>query len=77
MGSSRSLPLGLAERACQLRSVGGQGQGMPRLGLYLQGLEEVQGVRLVGRDEAEGSIGERCPRVGPKEVQEGYRTGEA
>lgn len=30
---------------------------MPKLGLYLQGLKEVQGIRTVAGDEAEGGIG--------------------
>lgn len=59
--------------------VGGQGWGMPKLGLYLQGLEEVQGIRTAAaaRDEAESGIGQRCPRVGPKEAQEGPSEREA
>lgn len=65
------LPIGLGPReSCQLRSMGGQGPEMPKLGLYLQGLEEVQGIRTAARDEAEGGIGQCCLRVGPKEAQE-------
>lgn len=30
---------------------------MPKLGWYLQGLEEVQGIRTEARNEAEGGIG--------------------
>lgn len=72
------LPIGLGPgELCQPRSVGGQGQGMPKLGLYLQGLEEAQGIRTATRDEAEGGTGQRCPRVGPKEAQEGSSTHEA
>lgn len=57
--SSLSLPIGLGPRwpVSSGRGRGGQGQGMPRLGLYLQGLEEVQGFRTVARDDAEGGIG--------------------
>lgn len=51
-------------------SSGGQRWGMLKLGLYLQGLEEAQGIRTAAWDEAEGGIGQRCPRVGPKEAQE-------
>lgn len=50
---------------------------MSKLGSYLQSLEEAQGIRTAARDEAEGSIGQRCPRVGPKEAQEGSSTREA
>lgn len=46
------------------------------MGLYLQGLEEAQGIRTVARDEAEGGIGQGCPRVDPKEAQEGSSTSE-
>lgn len=35
----------------------GEGRGVPPSGLYLQGLKEVQGIRTVARDEAEGGIG--------------------
>lgn len=44
------------------------------MGLYLQGLEEAHGIRTAARDEAEGGIGQCCPRVGPKEAQEGSST---
>lgn len=43
---------------------------MLKLGPYLQGLEEAQGIRTGAGDEAEGGIGQRCPRAGPKEAQE-------
>lgn len=69
-GSSPLLPIGLGPG----QERGGQGQGMPKLGLYLQGLEEAHGIRTAARDEAEGGIGQCCPRVGPKEAQEGSST---
>lgn len=43
---------------------------MLKLGPYLQGLEEAQGIRTAAGDEAEGGIGQRCPRAGPKEAPE-------
>lgn len=63
-----------AQRTWRLRSVGGRGWGMLKLGLYLQGLEEAQGIRTAAWDEAEGGVGQRCPRVGPKEAQEACDT---
>lgn len=49
---------------------GDGGRGMLKVGLYLQGLEEAQGIRTAAWDEAEGGIGQRCPGVGPKNAQE-------
>lgn len=76
-GSSWLHPIGLGPRGPS--GVGGQGRGMPKLGLYLQGLEEAQGIRMVAaaRDEAESGIGQRCPWVGPTEAQEGPSVHEA
>ena len=58
VGSSPPLPIGLGSDYLSSSGVwGGQGWGAPPLGLYLQGLKEVQGIRTATRDEAEGGIG--------------------
>jgi len=58
VGSSPPLPIGLGLDYPSSSGVwGGDGWGVPPSGLYLQGVKEVQGIRIAARDEAEGGVG--------------------
>ena len=58
VGSSQPLPIGLGLDYPSSSGVWGEmAGGVPPLGLYLQGLKEVQGIRIAARDEAEGGTG--------------------